>query len=224
MRCKTAQQLLHLHREGERTAWQERRLARHLRTCPSCRESAAQSPSEYESLRHALRSAPLESIADDDVVHAVLARIAQQEKSGARKRPRLGAAASSVPRYAAAMLLVLIVGGFVFQFITVHNRVDALGRILAETAIPAVTVDIGYEIRHTPAQLASLDSLCLPSATATMFAQRRQISREEAESLLRFAAVHPRCRRQLEAVILDRVSSGVDITSMLTLRIQHQGA
>jgi predicted anti-sigma-YlaC factor YlaD len=224
MRCKTARQLLHLHREGERSAWQERRLARHLRNCPSCCESAAQSMSEYESLRHALRSAPIEAIGENGVVHAVLARIAQQEKNGARERPRFGTAASAVPRYAAAMMLVLIVGGFLLQFITVHNKLETLGRTLTDTAMPVVTMHIGYEIRTTQAELASLDSLCLPSATAMMFAQRGQISREEAESLLRFAAMHPRCRRQLEAVILDRVSSGVDITPMLTLRIQHQGA
>ncbi len=224
MRCKTAQQLLLLHREDERTARQERRLARHLRSCSSCRENSSRSMSEYDSLLHALRSAPVEANAEDDIVHAVLARIEQQEKHRTRERSWFGTAPSVMLRYVSAMIVIFISGGFLLQFITVHNRVDALGRKLTETAIPAVTVDIGYEIHPTPAELASLDSLCLPTATATMFGQRRQVSRHEAESLLRLAAIDPRCRRQLKAAIIDRVSSGVAVTPLLTLRIHDQGA
>ncbi|MCZ7558191.1 MAG: zf-HC2 domain-containing protein [Bacteroidia bacterium] len=224
MRCNTAQQLLHLHRNGERTDRQERRLARHLRGCPSCRESATGGMSEYDSLLNTVRQALPNADSEDAIVRSVLARITQQEQRRARERTHYSTAQSMFLPYAAAMLLVLIAGGFLLQFITVHNRVEVLARSLADAAMPPVTVDISYELHPTTAQLASLDSLCLPSGTATMLDQRRQISRVEAESLLRFAAMHPRCRRQIEDVIFDRVSSDVDITPMLTLRIQHQGA
>ena len=42
MTCQDAERLIHLYRDGERTASEEERLQRHLRTCPACRELAAE--------------------------------------------------------------------------------------------------------------------------------------------------------------------------------------
>lgn len=224
MRCKTAQQLLHLHRDGERSDRQERRLARHLRGCPSCRESSLLSMSEYDSLLQVVRKARPDADSEDAIVHAVLTRIVQGEKNDLRVPPRFNPAFSASLRYAAAMVLVFIAGGFLFQFITVHNKLETLGRTLTDTAMPVVTLDIGYEIRTTPAELASLDSLCLPTTQALKFTQRNRISRDEAESLFRIASLNARCRRHLEAATIQRLLSVVVATPQLTLRIQEQGA
>ncbi len=224
MRCNTAQQLLHLHNKGERSDRQEHRLALHLRSCTSCRESATGGMSEYDSLLNTVRQALPKADSEDAIVRTVLARIAQKERNSQRAPSRYGPALSASLRYAAAMILVLIAGGFLFQFITVHSRLETLGRTLTDTAMPVMTMDIGYEIRTTPAELASLDSLCLPAAQAMKFAQRNRFSRDEAESLYRIAALNARCRRHLDASTVQRLLSVVVATPQLTLRIQEQGA
>jgi len=221
MRCNTAQQLLHLSRDGERSDRQERRLARHLLTCASCRELAERQASEYDALLHTLRETQLNATKEDVLVHGVLARIAQQRQTVARERPRYEAATSLVLRYAAAILVLLITGGFLFQFVTVHNRVDALGRQLAGAGISNVMVEIDYNVRPNSAELLSPDSLRLLSLQQAAFIEGRQFTRRNAETLLRMAAIHP---RKLDAATVQRLLSVVVITPQLTLRIQEQGA
>ncbi len=116
MRCRTAERLIYLHREGERSPARERRLDRHLQNCPSC-------GAEARRIRDTLDR--VEGLKDPEhgtsdpmaLTESILTRIRYLEggvraRSGARLASPFGRRTfgSRIQPIVAAAVLLLVVG------------------------------------------------------------------------------------------------------------------
>ncbi len=86
MRCGSAERLLYLHREGDRSPAEQRRLDRHLRNCPSC-TAEAHRISESLARIERLKETVLATSDPAAVTESIMTRIRYLEE-GARSKTR----------------------------------------------------------------------------------------------------------------------------------------
>jgi len=152
MRCRTAERLLYLHREGERSQTQERRLDRHLRACPAC---AAEAKRVREVLAPIDAKESLEPGTSDPaaLTESILTRIRYLEggvraRSGARPaspfgRRTFGGRMRPIVAAAGFLLAVgILTEGFLIldRIMLLEQRLEGY-RTESGGAIPVLTVD-----------------------------------------------------------------------------------
>jgi hypothetical protein len=143
MNCAEAKRFIPLMRQGELSPAEQRALADHLRSCPSCAAEQA----GYLNLNRRiakLRAIVPELPEPERSVQAILARVR------AERRPEHQGYVSAlvdrliraleVPglRYALALFVTVTVTGFVFQQLTILQSVSALEARLSRPSTPRV--------------------------------------------------------------------------------------
>ncbi|MCX6995659.1 MAG: hypothetical protein NTV49_00895 [Kiritimatiellaeota bacterium] len=106
MKCKMAVRQLLLDQPDEQTAWQQRRLERHLADCADCRAQRA----EWRELTAAARAAalpPLAAATRQRIMDAGRRALAERGPSARFRR----VVSTWQPALAAAAVLLLLVGG-----------------------------------------------------------------------------------------------------------------
>jgi len=179
--------LLLLHRPGERTPWQDRRLARHLRVCASCAAEATRVRAELERFTLALREATTPS-ADEALVATVLTRVAasiQPRTSTAAALPRPAFRPSLLTRLVPAAAMALLVLAFLGQSLSVFARYAELGGS-GNAVRERVVVELRYALLPRTMQSAARDTV--PTTyedTASLTG--RDFSRDDAQRAWRLA-------------------------------------
>lgn len=192
MRCSTARRLLLLHRPGERTAWQDRRLARHLRVCVACATEARHIRDELEKSTLALRDATM-VLADEALLASVLSQLAPRPDlrgaSSARHSAQPAFRPSLLPRLVPAAATVLIVLAFLGQSLSVLARYAELGGS-GSAVQERVVVELRYAL--LPRSLRGEAQVSEPNAAPVLSDEHvaltdRDLSRDDAQRVWRLA-------------------------------------
>jgi hypothetical protein len=136
MRCRSAERLLYLHREGELTPRQQSRLDRHLAGCPGCAETAGAIERSMGKVGE-IRSAGIPVPEPEELTHRVMARITGMDPSGRVRtgrsyEPAWGGFTSQWLRPALASAAVLLLALLLAQELTALRRISRLEQRIAD--------------------------------------------------------------------------------------------
>jgi hypothetical protein len=239
MRCRSAERLLYLYREGELTPRQRTRLDRHLASCPACAETAGAIERSLVKVSE-IRSARIPIPEPEALTDRVMAQVAGTAQLGRAQRgrsfePVWTGFASQWLRPAMAAAAVLLVALLLAQELTALQRISRLERRIANLPV-AVEVRTSLD---TPAgvlrALDRLEAISVPMRT-TMSDRSGDsdwivLRRSELQSLLGSAGVSAadqeeviRSLRQrfpdLRAISLEDGLSGAELATLLAHRTE----
>jgi Putative zinc-finger len=160
MSCQRYQEMLHLYRPGELEPRHARELEEHLRTCADCSALKVRIGRAEGTIKNLREYAP----AHPDPERAIGA-IAQaiRDLPAAEQRPHsvgwldrllISFEVPSV-RFASALAILALAGGFLFQQVRLLNDVSDLEARLTHTRQPSRTLEAAYVIPPFPGKLAS---------------------------------------------------------------------
>ncbi|MFC1545324.1 anti-sigma factor family protein [Gemmatimonadota bacterium] len=148
MRCRNAERLLYLHREGERTAADQRRLDHHLRACSSC---AAEAGRIHETLSRveSLRSPVPDGSNPESMTESVMTRIRYLEggvryRTGAGIRPMGAGMFGFSPRTIVAAAALLLGIGVLTEGMLILDRITLLEKRLEVHQVGVGTSETRY--------------------------------------------------------------------------------
>ncbi|MCP4148849.1 MAG: hypothetical protein GY757_13975 [bacterium] len=133
MKCKDFRKLLHLNREGELSRRQERKLERHLLTCTDCAMEKRQIEDADDIIRLARASNP-RPVNPEFLTDAIMDAIEPAQPATAPFFPAskwFDWLLMPSVRPAAAGIVLVIVGIFIFQGVSLFQRIDQLEQKLA---------------------------------------------------------------------------------------------
>ena len=136
MRCRTAERLLHLHREGELTAAELRRLDNHLGVCSACSADAIRIRDALRQIDHLREVAP-ETSDPTRMTESVMTRIRYLE-GGVRVRTGHGIRSMAVQGFRhrfqpiVAVAAILLAVGILAEGMMILERITLLEKRLEE--------------------------------------------------------------------------------------------
>ncbi len=227
MNCSHAQRLLHLNHPGERTEKEQRLLDQHLRTCETCR-GAARRIEAVSALRSAAEFTPELQDPERSLSRILSAVSATPQAAPARRdapsvtvggRP----AGAALVRYAAAAVVVLMVGGFLLQTWELQREVAALEQSIAAPAASAGTIAVGFLI--DPGRLQDIGPSAAEIAPHGVESDQPVfLPRRNASALLRKAAGSAPLPTALSGGLpLPHPRVAMDSVSVLSLRLIFTG-
>jgi hypothetical protein len=136
MKCKDFQKLLYLNREGERTASQEKKLARHLRRCQVCANEKLKIEKINKLTAMARETIPHHSNPQEltnSIMNSIdqLKRTEQTTLFPAKRTPWFDWLSLPKVRFALVCIVLLMVGVFIYQGTVILHRISALEKKMA---------------------------------------------------------------------------------------------
>jgi hypothetical protein len=135
MQCGDYERLIHLSGAGERTAEEEQHLARHLRTCPRCAEMQEQmerTDTYIGRLRGLSPAVPRPGLLTDRILAAIDPLPAKHARPWEVLDVLQTILMKPTVRYVYAAAIILAVGLFLYQQVSLVNSLQALERRMEE--------------------------------------------------------------------------------------------
>jgi hypothetical protein len=238
MTCAQYEELLYLHRPGERSPEEDLALSGHLRTCAACAELNRRIQRAGLAIENLRTFTPVPPDLQD-ALDAVSARLAGTP--GSERRSFLSNGFDRLlsmfdfpsARYASAFVVVVIVAAYLFQQVRILNDVATLQDRLAAGFEGGPRLQVAYAVKPASDALVAATGKALRSLDMSdRFDPARGVvlSRADAENLRllvmrqAFSALEDRRVLGLDRRTIDRIVKSATENLTVMLRIEEKGA